>query len=92
MNEMAVVSGVKSLSDEDRAKHLKAINEGRKAIDRHQRDIREHLKAMMDDLGDEDAESDTNLVDDSSIEDEEMNKAFLAQIQELAIRAKALAN
>jgi hypothetical protein len=38
-DEMAVVSGIKSLSDEDRTKHLKAINEHRMAIDRHQQGI-----------------------------------------------------
>jgi uncharacterized protein len=44
MNESAVVSGVKSLSDEDRAKYLTALNEHKKAIDRHQRGIRMHLE------------------------------------------------
>jgi hypothetical protein len=44
MNESAVVTGVKGLSDDERARHLKAINEHRKAIDRHQQGIRTHLK------------------------------------------------
>jgi HK97 family phage prohead protease len=61
MNEVAQVSGVKSLSDDERAKHLKAINEHRKAIDRHQQGIRMHLKAMLDNL------DDTNPADDPAL-------------------------
>jgi hypothetical protein len=57
MNEPAVVSGVKGLSDDERAKHLKAINEHRKAIN-HQQGIRTHLKEMLDGL------DDTNPADD----------------------------
>jgi hypothetical protein len=63
MNELATVSSVKSLSDADRAKHLKAIDEQRKAIDRHQRGIREHLKAMLDVPDDEDEDRDTYPAD-----------------------------
>jgi HK97 family phage prohead protease len=89
MNESAVVTGVKSLTDADRAKHMKAIDSHRKTIDRSQRAIREHLKAMFDGLDDED---DTNLPDDPALfeGDEEMNKAFLVELQKLAEQASAL--
>src|ERR1700733_2706462 len=48
MNESAQGSGVKALSDDERANHLKAINEHRKAIARHVVGIQAHLKSMLD--------------------------------------------
>jgi HK97 family phage prohead protease len=47
MNESAMVTGIKAMSDETRGKHLKSINMHRKAIDRHRRGIRENLKALV---------------------------------------------
>jgi HK97 family phage prohead protease len=94
MNESAVVTGVKSITDADRAKHLKAINEHRKAIDRHQQGIRTHLKEMLDGLdGENDEDRDTNLPDDPALfeGDEEMNKAFVVELQKLAEEAASLA-
>jgi hypothetical protein len=87
MNESAVVTGVKGLSDDERARHLKAINEHRKAIDRHQQGIRTHLKEMLDGL------DDTSPADDPALfeGDEEMNKAFLVELQKLAEQAAFLA-
>jgi uncharacterized protein len=37
-----MVTGIKAFSDDERAKHLKAIDDHRKAIDRHQRGMRVH--------------------------------------------------
>jgi HK97 family phage prohead protease len=91
MNESAVVTGVKSITDADRAKHMKSIGEHCKAIGRHQRGIREHLKAIFDvGLDDED---DSNLPDDPALfeGDEEMDKSFLmAELKKLAEQASAL--
>ncbi|MBB5329809.1 HK97 family phage prohead protease [Tunturiibacter gelidoferens] len=89
MNEMALVTGVKSLSDADRAKHLKAIDEHRKAIDRHQQGIGESLKAMFDGLDDGDSDTDDlALLEDETDDDD---KAFLVELQKLAEQAGALA-
>jgi uncharacterized protein len=90
MNEMALVTGVKSLSDEDRAKHLKAIDAHRKEIDRHQQGIEMHLKAMLDNL------DDTNPADDPALLEcdesgDGMDKAFLVELQKLAEQAADLA-
>jgi len=85
MNEMAVVSGIKSLSDADRAKHLKAINEHRKAIDRHQQGILMHLNAMLDNL------DDTDRADNSALFEGDEGKALLVELQQLAEQASALA-
>jgi uncharacterized protein len=74
MNEMAVVSGVKSLSDADRAKHMRGIDEHRKTIDRAQRGIREHLKAMFDGLDDDDSDT-----DDLSLLEEKLELQKLAE-------------
>jgi HK97 family phage prohead protease len=87
MNELATVTGVKSLSDEDKAKHLTAIREHSKSIDHHQRAIRMHLKSMMDGLDDDEAD-DLALIDD---DDEGEGKAFLLELRELAAQAEELA-
>jgi hypothetical protein len=94
MNESAQVASVKSLSDEDRGRHLTAINEHRKSIDHHQRAIRMHLKSMMDDLDDDD--SNTDLVDNPALiesdeGDDEDDKAFVIELQKLAEQAAELA-
>jgi HK97 family phage prohead protease len=89
MNEMALVSSVKSLSDGDRAKHLKAISQHQKAIDRHQKGIAEHLKSMFDGLDDEDAE-DLALIESDEGDDEDESKAFLVELQKLAEQTASL--
>jgi HK97 family phage prohead protease len=88
MNEAAQISAVKSLSDDDRAKHFKAISEHIKAIGRHQRGVRDHLKAMSDAF-DDDPEDEALLLDEG--DDEEMAKSFLAEMQKLVVQAKELA-
>jgi hypothetical protein len=87
MNESAMVTAVKAISDDDRAKHLKAIDSHRKAIDRHQRGIREHLKAMSDAFDDD--TDDLALTLDEG-DDEDMTKAFVVELRKLAEQASAL--
>jgi HK97 family phage prohead protease len=84
MNEAAMVTGVKAMSDDDRSRHLKAINEHRKAIDKHQRGIQTHLKAMLvlDDSGLADVFKDES--------DEDISKAFCVELRKLAEQASAL--
>lgn len=89
MNESAMVTGIKAMSDDARGEHLKAINTHRKAIDRHQRGIREHLKAMFDGCDDD-------MVDDVVLENDEGNgedltKMFAAELQKLVESARELA-
>jgi HK97 family phage prohead protease len=92
MNELATVTGVKAVSDDDRAKHLKAIDEHRKAIDRHQRGISAHLKELLD--GFEDETDDPALLENDEGDDEpdEGSKALLVELQRLAEQATALAH
>jgi uncharacterized protein len=101
MNQEAMVTAVKSLSDGDRAAHLKAIDEHRKAIDRHQRGIREHLKSMLSGLDDDDDESDLNPGDDPALlegspDDEdpadEGMSYVLQELKALALQAGELTN
>lgn len=87
MNESAQISGVKALSDDERANHLKAINEHRKAIDRHQRGIQAHLKSMLNFDDDEDTE-DPDLFED----DDDDKASFLAELKQLAEQAQDLAS
>jgi uncharacterized protein len=89
MNQLATVTGVKALSDDDRAKHFKAIDEHLKAIGRHQRGVREHLKAMSDAF-DDDGDDDEALILDEG-DDEDTTKAFLVELQKLAESARELA-
>nr|WP_263418412.1 hypothetical protein [Terriglobus albidus] len=84
MNEAAMVTSVKGVSDADRAKHLKAIGDHRKAIDRHQKAIHEHLKALYDVPDDED---DPAFEDDGDDE----SKAFVAEMAKLAKAATEFA-
>jgi uncharacterized protein len=92
MNELAMVTGVKSLSDQDVAKHLTAIREHSKSIDHHQRAIRSHLKSLMDDDGNDDA----NLLDDPSVfesegdDDDGIDSSFLKELQILVAEAQEL--
>jgi hypothetical protein len=69
--------------------HLKAIN-------RHQRGIRIHLKSILDDLDDED-DTDDDPADDPALPegdgpDEDMGKAFLVELQKLVAQAETLAS
>ena len=102
MNESAQVSSVKAISDSERGRHLKAINECRKCIDRKQREMRMHLKAVLDDFDDDDDFSDVDPADDPALleandddsdpADEGMSKAFLVELQKLAEQAQELAS
>jgi HK97 family phage prohead protease len=88
MNESAQVTGVKALSDDERLKHLKGLNEDRKAIDRHQRSQRMHLKALFDVPDDDD-------IDDPELEgenDSDDDKALLVELRKLADQAAELAS
>ena len=90
MNESAMVTGIKAMSDEDRMKHFKAIDGHRKAIDRHQRQMREHLKAMCDGLDDE--ESDPSLLESAvDGEDPELEgmSMMLAELKAMVEQANA---
>jgi uncharacterized protein len=87
MNESAQVTGVKALSDDERLKHLKGLNEDRKAIDRHQRSQRMHLKALFDVPDDDDDVDDPPLEGDGDDDD----KALLVELQKLAEQAQELA-
>jgi uncharacterized protein len=92
MNQSAQVSAVKALSDDERADHLKAINEHRKAIARHTVGIPAHLKSMLD-FDDADDTDDDDDTDDEPLlegEDDDDDKAFLVELQKLAEQAEAL--
>lgn len=80
---------MKSMSDDDREKHLRSIDTHRKAIDRHQRAIRLHLKSMLDDLPDDDDTDDEPLIEGE--DDDDDDKAFLVELQKLAEQAQELA-
>jgi HK97 family phage prohead protease len=90
MNESAQVTGVKSLSDQDTAKHLTAIREHSKSIDHHQRAIRMHLKSMMDD-----DDTTDDVLDDPSIfedngDDDGIDDEFLKELQLIVAQAQEL--
>jgi len=93
MNEMATVTGVKSLSDADRSKHIAAIGAHLKAIGAHQRGIAESMKAMFDGLDDDADDADNNPADDPAMLEGDTgddDKAFLVELQKLAEQAGAL--
>lgn len=86
VNESAQVSDVKGLSAMMTwANHLRAIDEHKKAIDRHQRGIQAYLKSLLD-FDDEDDTEDPDI-----FEDEDDDKAFVAELKQLAEEAAALA-
>jgi uncharacterized protein len=87
MNESALISSVKAMSDDDRAKHFKAIDMHRKAIDKHQRAIRESLKSLFDGLDDDEAD-DQVLTEDEDL-DEESSKEFLIEMRKMIAIASA---
>jgi hypothetical protein len=90
MNESAQVTGVKALSDDERLKHLKGLNDDRKAIDRHQRSQRMHLKALFDVPDDDDTNDDPELEGEG--EDDSDDKALLVELRKLAEQARELAS
>ena len=89
MNELALVTGVKGLSDDDPAKHMKSIGEHCKAIGRHSRGLREHLKALFDGF-DDDTADDVALIENDEGDDEDSTKAFVQELRRLAVEASAL--
>jgi uncharacterized protein len=93
MNESAMVTGIKAMSDDDRAKHMKSIGEHCKAIGRHQRGIREHMKAMLDGVDDDEDEFDDPalLESDEGNNEDEVDKAFVMELRKLAKEAASLA-
>jgi uncharacterized protein len=91
MNESAVVTGVKSITDADRAKHMKSIGEHCKAIGRHQRGIREHLKAMFDGVDDDSDLADDPALLESNEGDGEDEMNLLGELQALTKQAASLA-
>lgn len=89
MNESAQISSVKAMSDDDRARHFKAIDKHRKAIDKHQRAIRESLKSLFDGLDDED--DDLPLPEDEAGDlDEETAKEFAVELQKMLEQVQAM--
>jgi hypothetical protein len=68
----------------DHLKHLRAIDEHRKAIGRHRRGIQAHLNSMLDFDEDDDTE------DPGLCEDDDDDKAFVAELKQLAEQAAAL--
>jgi hypothetical protein len=64
MNLDATIGSVKSMSDDDRAEHLRAIDTHRKAICRHLVGIAGRLKSMLnfDDEDDDDDVEDPDLL------------------------------
>lgn len=89
MNESAMVTGIKALSDDEQAKHLKIINEHRKTIDRAQRGIRVSLKALFDVPDDDDTDDDPELEGDG---DSDSDKALLVELRKAAEEAQELAS
>ena len=96
MNRSGQVSGVKAISDDERADvPQKAINECRKGIARHTVGIQAHLKSMLD-FDDADSEDDDDDTDDEPLldgeDDGDDEKAFLVELRKLAEQAEALAS
>jgi hypothetical protein len=87
MNLEATIGSVKALSDDDRAKHLQAIDAHRKAIARHTAGIQAHLKSMLD--FDDADDTDNEPVIEGEDEDDD-DKAFLVELRKLAEQAEAL--
>ena len=86
-----MITSVKAMTDDDRGKHLKAIDTHRKAIDRHQRSIREHLKAMLvDGIDDDDASGDDLALLEDEGDDE--TKTFLVELRKMAEQASSTLN
>ncbi len=93
MNEAALIASVKNLkamSDSERAKRLKSMDEHRRAIDRHGRGMREDMKALFGDelFMNDDAVDDQTLIDEEvlSVDD---SKAFAIELQKMLEFVKA---
>ena len=93
MNEAALIASVKNLkamSDSERGKRLKSMDEHRRAIDRHGRGMREDMKALFGDelFMNDDAVDDQTLIDEEvlSVDD---SKAFAIELQKMLEFAKA---
>ena len=88
MNESATIASVKSLSlsDDEVQHHLKAIA-------RHQKGMRMHLKALLggNDL-DDDAAADPSLLESDDSEQDVESKALLLELQKLVAQAGGLAS
>jgi HK97 family phage prohead protease len=84
MNEGAMISSIKGMSDLDRVKHIKVISDNRKQINRCQLAIRESLKCLGVDDEPDDAEPSENESDgDTSALLDEL-RALVAEASELA--------
>jgi uncharacterized protein len=88
MNESAQVSGVKALSDDERAKQLKGIHEDLMEIGRRHRSARKRLKTLFDVQDDDDTDDEPLIEGDD--DDDDDDKAFLVELQKLAEQAEAL--
>jgi uncharacterized protein len=92
MNPEAAVTSVKAMSDDDRAKHFRAIDGHRRAIDKHQRAIRESLKSLFDGLDDDEPADDPALLEsDDGDGDGEMGM-IITELKALAEQAEELAS
>lgn len=91
MNLDAAIGSVKSLSADDMAQHLQAIDTHRKAIARHVVGIQAHLKSMLnfDDADDTDDDGDDEPLIEGE-DDDDGDKAFLVELRKLAEQAEAL--
>jgi HK97 family phage prohead protease len=94
MNEGAMVTGIKAMSDDERSKHLKAIDMHRKTIDRAQRGMRESLKALFgDDLFNDDPADDPALFESNDDDDDPEGISMLvSELKALAEQAQQLAS
>jgi HK97 family phage prohead protease len=83
---IASVKNVKALSDSARAKHLKSLDEHRRAIDRHQRLMRGDLKSLF---GDDMFSDDNDDENDSALLESEAMSTIIAEMKALTALANA---
>jgi HK97 family phage prohead protease len=88
MNESAQVTSIKSMSSEDLGKHLKEIDRHRRIIDRSNRAMREHLKALSDDFDDDDDADDPDMGEGDDLSEQD-SKEFLIEMQKMLAIVKA---
>jgi HK97 family phage prohead protease len=90
MNPGATILGVKNMSDEDRAKRVKSIDAHRKGIDRHQRGMREDLKALFDGFGfdDDDDDADDPDLGEGDLSEQD-SKELLIEMQKMLALVRA---
>jgi hypothetical protein len=89
MNTDAGITSVKNLSGDELNTHLEGIRRAEKGIQVHTKSLRMHLKAVLGDPDDLDDEDDT---DEPLFEDDDDDKAFLAELKQLAEQAQDLAS